>query len=128
MGKWYGSVKEAIARVRGKEATSLPDKDIRGQHHIESRALKTNKIINVCAFCMFSFRDQQGNVKCGNGFSGFTEEVIPKPFEHSCRKWKLRRKEQPPIYFKKDWNRAVARYARMVDGIGRTDLQRRGIR
>lgn len=128
MSKWYESIKEAIERTRGKSANSLPSQDLRGQHHIESAALKTNKIINVCAFCMFSYRDRQGNVKCGNGFSGFTEEIIPKPFEHGCRKWKLRRKEQPRIYQSKDWNRAVARYARMVDGFGRTDMQRRGIR
>lgn len=125
--KWYGGIKEAIQRLRPNENSTLPSKDDRSQHHIERIALKNEKVRNVCRYCMFAYRSEDGNVRCGNGFSGRTEEIIKKPFEDGCRKWQVRRKEQPPIYQRKDWNRAVARYARMVDSFGRADLQRRGI-
>jgi hypothetical protein len=127
MKHWYHGIKEAVNRLRPNEETALPSKRERGQWHIESKALRNDKNRNICANCMSAYRDKEGNVRCGNGFSGYTEELIKKPFEHSCRKWRVRRKEQPPIFKKKQFNKAVANYARMVDAFGRLDMQRRGI-
>jgi len=112
---WKNQLKQARENVPWSGMANLLPKSQRPQHHIEEQLMKNNKNINTCGNCMFAYRsDKSGIVLCGNKESGYAGQEIKKPFESGCRKWKLRRKIQPPIYVKREQNEALARYVYKV--------------
>lgn len=108
-------VKEA---VDWKSLLALPA--IRPQQHIAEKLVRTNKNINTCSNCAFAYRKTKtGEVMCGNLQSGHSGDTILRPFDFGCRGWKLRRKEQPPVFKDPAKNKQLARYA---DYVQRGDL------